>query len=363
METNAVDTSNMTKEEALVYLRDEWGWSGLQEIRRYLSTPPRYVAIVNGERVELGTAETLLSQRKLRLRVFEATHHLLRWVDQRYWDDMVKLIARATTDYAAPEAEELDWLVGLLEAYLDAYKPAEEGDESAWKSHLRMELPIERGGSILVHATHLATWASTRGNKIRPRELAFILRKYGAESVRVALKGGTVHRRYWMLPHTLTPWYDGGVEEGLKVGDGADFDDRPVLNEPPDIDELFLGEKDEQPSHEKEVVATDSAPSSTQKDDLVAALPHEKKDVATGSEPSSTQKDKGVATLPASDKTRARDPEKEKPNGNVATGGGNAVLNGINPVATSFSHVATMATGSGIGGGGGVKGDVDDDWF
>jgi hypothetical protein len=306
MEAGAVTPSKMSREAALAYLRDEWGWPGLQEIRRYLSTPPRYVAVVNGQHVELGTAENLLNQRRLRLSVFQSTHHLLRWVDQRYWDTIVQVIAQATVDYEAPEAEELDWLVSLLEAYLDAYKPAQEEDESAWKSHVRMELPIERGGSILVHATHLAKWSTEqRGQRIRPREMAYLLRRYGAESVRVALKSsGYVHRRYWALP---TPLLSGQGE--------AETD--------------FTG---------------------------VARLPLLSGEVATTSAPSSTEKKEGVATLPLRDDSRGEDPKKEKEVAMWQRGEKKRVLNGINPVATSFEGSGNVATSLAQEG-------MDDDWF
>ena len=306
MEAGALTPPEMTREEALAYLRDEWGWPGLQEIRRYLSTPPRYVAVVNDQHVELGTAEALLNQRRLRLSVFQATHHLLRWVDQRYWDLIVQVIAQATVDYEAPEAEELDWLVSLLEAYLDAYKPAEEEDEAAWKSHVRMELPVERGGAILVHATHLAKWSTeNRGQRIRPREMAYLLRRYGAESVRVEFRtSGYMHRRYWALPASL-----------LGRQDEAEMD--------------FTG---------------------------VATSPLLRREVATPSAPSSTGEKNGVATSPLAFDSPGADPEKQKGNGDVATGGEKRVLNGINPVATSFEGSGDVATPPAQGG-------VDDDWF
>ncbi len=348
-ETGVKKADEMAPWEALDYLRNEWGWPGLEEIRRYLSTPPRYVAIVWGQSVELGTAETLLNQKKLRLKVFEATHHLLRWVDQRYWDDIVKIIVLATIDYEAPEAEELDWLMGLLEAYLDAHKPASEEDEAAWRSHVRMELPVERGGTLLVHATHLAAWASARGNRVRPREMAFALRKFGAESVRIHV--GTAHRRYWELPRTLVPWYDGGVDESVEADKALGTQGVAVAVQ------ASIGEKHEHLSHEEGVVAPASAPSSTQNEQFGATVPHEKNDVAPASAPSSTAKREPGATSPDTDEIWPGDPEKAKSSGDVAPGGKNIVPNGINPGATSSGR-------SGTGGTGGVGGvDEDDDWI
>jgi len=198
-----------TREEALRWLREEWGWPGLQAIRRYLSTPPRYTALLeDGRGVDLGNAETLLNQRRLRLAVFGATHHLLRWVDQRYWDDIVRIIALAAEDAEAPEAEEFDWLRGLLESYLEERKPASEDDRINWLAHHRMELPLVRQGEILVNSTNLATWAAdVRGASIRPRDLALLLRRYGAEPVKVSVRehGVVRNRRYWQLPASLVP--------------------------------------------------------------------------------------------------------------------------------------------------------------
>lgn len=198
-----------TRADALAWLREEWGWPGLQSIVRYLSTPPRYSALLeDGRTVDLGNAETLLNQRRLRLAVFAATHHLLRWVDQRYWDDVVRVIALAAEDRDAPEAEEFDWLRGLLESYLEERKPATEDDRDNWLAHHRMELPLIRQGEALISSTNLATWAAdARGANIRPRDLALLLRRYGAELSRISVREhGTIrYRRYWALPASLTP--------------------------------------------------------------------------------------------------------------------------------------------------------------
>lgn len=198
-----------TREGALRWLREEWGWPGLKSIIRYLSTPPRYAALLeDGRAVDLGTAESLLSQRKLRLAVFGSTHHLLRWVDQRYWDDLVRVIATASEDRDAPESEEFDWLRGLLESYLEERKPASEDDHHNWQAHHRMELPLFYRGEVLVNSVNLATWAAdTRSSKIRPRDLALILRRYGAEPVKPSVRENGVvrNRRYWQLPSSLTP--------------------------------------------------------------------------------------------------------------------------------------------------------------
>jgi hypothetical protein len=209
VEAVAEVTLPSTREDALRWLREEWGWPALEGIRRYLSTPPRYTALLEGgQTVDLGSAETLLNQRRLRLAVFGATHHLLRWVDQRYWDDIVRIIALAAEDAEAPEAEEFDWMRGLLESYLEERKPAAEDDKVNWLAHHRIELPLIRQGEIMINSTNLATWAAdARGASIRPRDLALLLRRYGAEPAKVSVRehGAVRNRRYWQLPASLVP--------------------------------------------------------------------------------------------------------------------------------------------------------------
>lgn len=198
-----------SREEALRWIREEWGWPELRAVWRYLSTPPRYVArLEGGQTVDLGSAEALLNQRRLRLAVFGSTHHLLRWVDQRYWDDVVRVIALASEDREAPESEEFDWLRGLLESYLEECKPATDDDMAGWLAHHRMELPLIREGDVYLNSVHLATWAMAgRGSRMRPREMAFLLRRYGAELEQLhANDGGRDRkRRYWRLPSGLIP--------------------------------------------------------------------------------------------------------------------------------------------------------------
>lgn len=212
-----------TREDALKWLREEWGWPALEGIRRYMSTPPRYTALLEGgQTVDLGSAETLLNQRRLRLAVFGATHHLLRWVDQRYWDDIVRIIALAAEDAEAPEAEEFDWLRGLLESYLEERKPVNEDDKVNWLAHHRIELPLVRQGEILINSTNLATWAAdVRGANIRPRDLALLLRRYGAELVKLPVRehGVVRHRRYWQLPASLIPESVNSMAENASTTD------------------------------------------------------------------------------------------------------------------------------------------------
>ena len=206
-EVNLSPPERLPREEALKRVRYWLPW--VEKVLCIQSTPRQYVLVMeDGGRVDLGPAETLASQRRVRVKVAEAMKVLPRWLDQRYWDEMAQAIMDASEDVEAPEAEEFDLLRAWLEAYLDERHPALEEDQEAWESHFRMELPIYWRGDVAVNATSLAAWVGDRrGHRIRPREMALLLRRYGAEPVKVQRKssGSNRTRRYWVIPSALLP--------------------------------------------------------------------------------------------------------------------------------------------------------------
>ncbi len=198
----------LSREEALSRVQ-EW-IPGVERVLCIQSTPRQYVLVLEGgQKVDIGSVESLASQRKVRVRVAEVLKVLPRWLDQRYWDDMAQAIMDASEDVEAPEAEELDLLRAWLEAYLDERSPAREDDPQAWESHFRMELPLYWKGDLAVNATNFASWVGDRrGHRIRPREMALLLRRYGAEPVKVQRwkgSGANRSRRYWAIPASLLP--------------------------------------------------------------------------------------------------------------------------------------------------------------
>jgi hypothetical protein len=208
IDNNLAPEEPLSKEEAMRRLREWIPW--LTRVVRYLSTPRRYtLEMEGGAQVDLGAIDTLLSQRKFRGRVAEATGRLLRWVDQRYWDGMAQAILDAAEDVETPEAEELDALRGWLEVYLAERAPIEQGgDEVNWLEGVRREEPIYKDGEILINTTNFSMWvADRRGQRMLPRDLAILLRRYGAEPERVRTQYGntSLHRRYWRIPASLLP--------------------------------------------------------------------------------------------------------------------------------------------------------------
>lgn len=198
----------LSREEALSRVQ-EW-IPGVERVLCIQSTPRQYVLVLEGgQKVDIGSVESLASQRKVRVRVAEVLKVLPRWLDQRYWDDMAQAIMDASEDVEAPEAEELDLLRAWLEAYLDERSPAREDDPQAWESHFRMELPLYWKGDLAINATNFASWVGDRrGHRIRPREMALLLRRYGAEPVKVQRwrnSGTNRSRRYWAIPASLLP--------------------------------------------------------------------------------------------------------------------------------------------------------------
>ncbi|UZX16536.1 hypothetical protein KQ693_05765 [Thermus sp. PS18] len=206
-EVKLAPPEHLSREEAMERVRQWLPW--VERVLCIQSTPRTYVLVMeDGRRVDIGPVEHLASQRKVRVRVAEAMKVLPRWLDQRYWDDMAQAIMDASEDVEAPEAEEMDLLRAWLESYLDERHPALEEDREAWESHFRMELPLYWKGDLCVNATNFASWVGDRrGHRIRPREMALLLRRYGAEPVKVQRKvgGSNRTRRYWTIPASLLP--------------------------------------------------------------------------------------------------------------------------------------------------------------
>lgn len=222
---NLAPPPRLSREEALSRVQ-EW-IPGVERVLCIQSTPRQYVLVLEGgQKVDIGSVESLASQRKVRVRVAEVLKVLPRWLDQRYWDDMAQAIMDASEDVEAPEAEELDLLRAWLEAYLDERSPAREDDPQAWESHFRMELPLYWKGDLAINATNFASWVGDRrGHRIRPREMALLLRRYGAEPVKVQRwkgSGANRSRRYWAIPASLLPpeWVPSEGEAG-EVSDNA----------------------------------------------------------------------------------------------------------------------------------------------
>jgi len=221
-----------TPEEALAHIR---GWiPGVERVLCYMSSPPTYWLVVGGVRVELGPPEKAFSQQRVRAAVAHAVRYIPEYLDQRdgKWRKMLAAFLTAREDIETPEAEEYDLLLSWLAAYLSDRKPIPEEDAANYPRAVRMELPVRRGGSVLINATNLARWVvERRVAQVTTKQVALLLRRYGAEARRIYYGAGEERRwqRYWELPEGLLPEFlreEPSEENAVQNAGGADGADR-----------------------------------------------------------------------------------------------------------------------------------------
>jgi hypothetical protein len=216
-----------TPEEAMAYIR-QW-IPRAERVLCYLSSPPTYWMVVGGVKVELGTPERAFSQQRVRAAVAHATRYIPEYLDQRdgKWRKMLAAILTAREDIETPEAEEYDLLLSWLAAYLGDRRPIPEDDQANYLRAVQMELPIQRDGVVLINATNLTRWVvERRVAQVTTKQVALLLRRYGAQAVRVYRGTGDERRwqRYWELPDSMLPEFlrEDNTVQNTGGADGAD---------------------------------------------------------------------------------------------------------------------------------------------
>lgn len=214
-----------SREAAIAYIA-QW-IPGLERVIRYLTSPPQYALIIAGKQVTIGPIERLLNQQTVRAQVADAIGVIPEYIDPREgaWRQMVQALLDAREDLEAPEAEEYDLLRAWISAYLEDRSPVGADDAKNYPFAVRMELPISQDGQVMVNATNLARWVTDRrGVVVSTRQVALLLRRYGATYVPIYHGEGSSRRRrrYWALPADLLPedWSNPNTENAAQNAGG-----------------------------------------------------------------------------------------------------------------------------------------------
>lgn len=217
--------NGLTKSEAM-HILTQWV-PKLKKVLFYASTPPRLVLVVDGirgeQQIDLGSRPP--SQMAVRWGILAATGQLPPPVAQGAWESVLMAMAAAVEIVEAPESDEWDELLETIARYLESRRPVDEHDPVAFAAAHRYDEPVIYRGAVCVNATALALWARGRGGNRSPREMALLLRRYGAEPVFIHVWDkngkGSRGRRYWALPAPLLPEgvrmrLEGAEEEGAE---------------------------------------------------------------------------------------------------------------------------------------------------
>ncbi len=200
-----------TAEQRLAALHALTSNLGLEITRmvKWLTDRPTFTLWVGQDQVELGTIETLLSQRKFRSRVAETVGRLPNWIHERDWDSAVAHMLQACEWLEVPTTTQAETLTIWLSYYLDRYRPTHRHDGDAqYEAAVRNRAPIQDGRGIWISLEDFRAFIT---NEIRERvsraELGTALTVNGAVTDRISVgnRETRVQRRYWLLPPILLP--------------------------------------------------------------------------------------------------------------------------------------------------------------
>lgn len=200
-----------TLEQRLAALHALTSNLGLEITRmvKWLTDRPTFTVWVDQDRVELGTVDTLLSQRKFRSRVAEVIGRLPNWIHERDWDSAVAHMLQACEWLEVPTTTQAETVTLWLSYYLDRYRPTHRHDGDAqYEAAVRNRAPIQDARGIWISLEDLRAFVN---NEIRERgsraELGTALTSHGATTDRISVgnRETRVQRRYWLLPAALLP--------------------------------------------------------------------------------------------------------------------------------------------------------------
>ena len=151
----------------------------------------------NNEWVRIGPAANVLSLRRFRQAIYEATGKLIAPIKQEKWDDVCKILAVAAEFIENEEVASGYQAQQWVEAYLQDH-PLWQGD---WQEAANNNEPFEREQLLCIHAGELRKHMRIRQQEvgISHGELCECLRISGFRRVSVSawLKGTVVRRSYW----------------------------------------------------------------------------------------------------------------------------------------------------------------------
>lgn len=184
---------------------------GLEVTRmvKWLTDRPTFTMWVGQDRVELGTVETLLSQRKFRSRVAETVGRLPNWIHERDWDSAVAHMLQACEWLEVPTTTQVESLGIWLSYYFDRRRPTHQQDgEISFEAAVRNRAPIQNNRGVWISLEDFRAFAITElRERVTRAELGTALTVHGAITERIFVGSGQarVGRRYWLLPLTLLP--------------------------------------------------------------------------------------------------------------------------------------------------------------
>lgn len=198
---------DFAREKVLDQLSDTWGLQISEVIRHGTENALWHLRLLDGREIQLGSSEALLSQAKVRAKIFDVTGHIIPRYgpkDARLWDHHVEILALVARTIDTPEMTRVGQAKALLMGYLEQQDCQIERDNSSeeWGTLALNNRPFVRDGLVYISVRNfLLAHVRMVYPRMTQSELLDLLRLIGGKRTTVAIHGMTeTSRSLWRLP-------------------------------------------------------------------------------------------------------------------------------------------------------------------
>jgi hypothetical protein len=187
---------DFARERLLDQLSDVWGLQIHNVIRHGTENALWHLHLVDGREIQLGTSEDLMSQSKVRARIFDVTGHIIpRYSakDARLWDHHIEMLALVARTVDTPEMTREGQAKALIMGYLEEQDCTfdHETSKEEWGELALANRPFFREGLVYISARNLwLTYVHGVAPKMDYGELLDLLRLLGGRRITL-----TIHER------------------------------------------------------------------------------------------------------------------------------------------------------------------------
>lgn len=162
---------------------------GVEIVRiiKYLTEPAIWRLITPAGAITLGTAEYVLTARKMKTKLYEVSGVVLPNYSQNKWDRVAETVQRVVeTEEVSTESTSSGQVIAWLNEYLTAKPPI--GD----REHAEIgEYPFREGNEVVIFSSSFKNWLKiNQGERISNKDMGYMMNLFGAKSEQLHLKIG-----------------------------------------------------------------------------------------------------------------------------------------------------------------------------
>jgi hypothetical protein len=195
---------DLAREALLMNLSTAWKVEIYAVIRHGEENSLWHLKLYNGQEIQLGTTEQLMSQTKVRTKIFDSTGQMIPRYgpkDGALWDYHLSLIYDAALVIDTPELTRVGQIRALITGYIESQECLLDQDMDDWEELAVDNRPYVRNGMLYLSPKNLwLAHARLYYPKMTQPELLDLLRLLGGKRTTVTLNSVKSSRSYWRIP-------------------------------------------------------------------------------------------------------------------------------------------------------------------